>query len=248
MPIDEWPNDAELHRLFRETEAPPSTIDAAAIIRRSKRRRLPQQVGVGSAVTLAVAGISVASINGIRVPSIMDAAETSSDTLSGESWEAADGAVPWSTRATACATPVPAAEASQSAFRVTAEFADGRAGDSIVGSVLLTNSSTEEFTGWVTAPIVQVTADGVVVAHNDVATSAMRIELAPGESRSLVASVDTVHCGHGGASAGAPLEPGEYDVVATVSITSETGGQPTTSGDFGGPAAISTEPSRVRLD
>src|SRR5690606_3344783 len=69
------PTDAELRTLFRESSAPAATIDATTVIRRSRRRRLPQQLGVGSALTLAVAGIGVASITGLQglSPSMMAA-------------------------------------------------------------------------------------------------------------------------------------------------------------------------------
>jgi hypothetical protein len=250
MPVDEWPNDAELHRLFRESKVPSSTIDAAAIIRRSKRRRLPQQIGAGSALTLAVAGIGIASINGIRLPSMVGTVETTADTLSGESSGAAESAAPWSTEATGCETPVPAAESSRSALRVAVDFPDGRAGEPIVGSVLLTNTSADQFNGWVSAPIVHVMRDGVAVAHNDAnPSSAMRIELAPGESRSLVASVDTVQCGHGSdlVRAGAALAPGEYEVVATVTATSDPDEQAPISSDSGGPETVNSVPTTVTL-
>ena len=41
-------------------------LDAGRIIRRSKRRGLPRQVGVGGVTTLAVAGIAVGGITGLK--------------------------------------------------------------------------------------------------------------------------------------------------------------------------------------
>ena len=244
------PTDAELRTLFHDAAAPRASLDAAAIIRHSKRRRLPQQLGAGSVLTLAVAGIGVASINGLQGLAPMSASETAADAPMGESWVGADGAVPWSTRLSECSTPAPATEAAHSALSVSVEIPDGRAGDTIAGSVLLTNSSADPFSGWVTPPIVYVIADGIAVAHNGAeASSAMRIELAPGESRSLIAAVDTVHCEHD-ASAGAdsPLEPGQYEVVATVTITSDPDGPAAISSNTDGPATISSEPTTVSLN
>src|SRR5690606_3121408 len=69
------PTDAELRTLFRELPAPDASINPTAIIRRSRRRRLPQQLGVGSVLTLAVVGIGFASITGLQglAPSMMAA-------------------------------------------------------------------------------------------------------------------------------------------------------------------------------
>jgi hypothetical protein len=74
--------------------------------------------------------------------------------------------------------------------------------------------------------------------------------LAPGESRSIVASVDAVHCGHVSdvLRAGSALEPGEYDLLAIVTVTSDGGDQAPVSSDFGSPAMISSVPITVTLD
>src|SRR5690554_4518193 len=85
------PTDAELRTLFHDArfrdELPSgSSIDTASVNRRSKRRRLPQQIGAGSVLTLAVAGIGVASINGLRsfMPSaVSDASYTSAESSTG---------------------------------------------------------------------------------------------------------------------------------------------------------------------
>ncbi len=65
MPVE--PNLHDLFRSATESEHPADdAIDAKAVIRRSRRRRLPAQLGVGSVFTLAIAGVGVAGITGMQ--------------------------------------------------------------------------------------------------------------------------------------------------------------------------------------
>jgi hypothetical protein len=60
------PDDHGLSDLFHASDAPRTPpIDANEIIRRSRRRRLPRQIGAGSVFTLAIAGIGVAGVTGL---------------------------------------------------------------------------------------------------------------------------------------------------------------------------------------
>jgi len=59
--------DPTLRHLFPKDDGAPNTLDASAIIRRSRARRLPKRLAVGSVTTLAVAGIVIASVQGVGV-------------------------------------------------------------------------------------------------------------------------------------------------------------------------------------
>ena len=58
--------ESDLKKMFRETGPSLGQIDISLVLRRSSRRRVAQRVAVGSATTLAVAGIGVAGFTGIR--------------------------------------------------------------------------------------------------------------------------------------------------------------------------------------
>ncbi len=79
------PSDAELKALFHRADGPASSLDPAAIIRRSKRKRLPRQLSAGSVLTLAAAGIGVAGVTGVGglnfmgVRTASDLAESAAD-------------------------------------------------------------------------------------------------------------------------------------------------------------------------
>ena len=57
--------DPTIRLLFPKDDDAPNTLDAAAIIRRSRARRLPKRLAIGGVSTLAVAGIVVASLQGV---------------------------------------------------------------------------------------------------------------------------------------------------------------------------------------
>ena len=86
-----------LRHLFPKDDGAPNTLDAAAIIRRSRARRLPKRLAIGSVTTLAVAGIVVASVQGLSTTTQMSASEValpatgSTQDLSAASPAAGDG-------------------------------------------------------------------------------------------------------------------------------------------------------------
>ena len=221
------PTDAELRGLFHDASAPESRIDVATVIRRSKRRRLPQQLGAGSLLTLAVAGIGVASISGLQGLAPRGASDTVADSPMGASESGpvspADGQA-GAPRMDACGIEAPPGYFGQTPLSLVAEFPDANAGGSITGTVIVTNDGTEDFSGWTrSSPSVRVEAGGVVVARNEGATGAIeRVELSPGESLRLDGSVDAVTCGQA-PTQGTALEAGSYRLVATVEITAESG-------------------------
>lgn len=225
------PTDTDLRALFRDIPTPKSTIDTEAVIRRSKRRRLPQQLGAGSALTLAVAGIGVASINGIRAAAPMSASD-----MAGTSPTSVSEGAPFSEGA-----PIPGADSSVPERQVSCEVgglddaavdtdlrvgvrfpAAAPTGGSVAGAITLTNSSAEPISGVAVAPAVSVTGPGTQLTHSDRSANTTPVSLGAGESIALEFSFEAVACEPGG-RAGASLNAGEYELAATVTFLPEHG-------------------------
>ena len=82
------PVEPNLSDLFRSATPPTAAINTSDVIRRSRRRRLPARIGAGSVVGLAVVGISVAGITGLK--GITGGSAASSDSAAIESSEDGD--------------------------------------------------------------------------------------------------------------------------------------------------------------
>jgi hypothetical protein len=229
------PTDAELRTLFHEASTPPPSIDAAAVIRRSKRRRLPQQLGAGSVLTLAVAGIGVAGFTGLRglTPS---ASETAADAPRGvaESGPFAGTDSTESERDASCVTD--AADATSNAvLDLEGRFpASAAAGERVTGALTLTNAGTEPVEAVTLAPTVTLARGGEVLHHRDTAATGTTVALAPGESVDIAVSFDTVGCDADGRATGTALEAGEYTVAAVLELRQPDGSIRV----IGGPASV----------
>ena len=204
--------ESELRRLLGE--GGPSNqrgIDLAQVIRRSARRRITQQVAVGGATTLAVAGIGVASVTGVRwlgaqSSSLSSGAGSSSavesprESSNGRS--SADGAT--IKRAPAekinlCGGALARVAPNRSGLLLTADFASAAASaDRISGTVTLTNNGTERIVGSSAAsPAITLSRDGITLWHSNgpmIALAAM-VDLAPGASMTYQAWLVPVTCG-----------------------------------------------------
>ncbi|MHA6668854.1 hypothetical protein ACX3O0_08280 [Homoserinimonas sp. A447] len=231
------PTDAELRSLFHDAAfhnaaAPVASLDAAAIIRRSKRRRLPQQVGAGSVLTLAVAGIGVASLNGLQGLAPMGASQTMADAPASESSEesgqGADGAVPWmdsgtSLRQTSCDVPVADGRVDE-ALEITPVFSTvAPTGEAVVGTLNLTNTGSLRIVGVAANPTVTLVRHGERILYSDRGATETRVDLAPGESISLSFSFDAFQCDAEGGATGAALEAGAYTLSAEVELRPDAG-------------------------
>ena len=259
------PGDSELRAWMHGegSDLPASSrhtrLDAAAIIRRTKRRRLPRQIGAGGVMTLAVAGISVASITGLKAlgPNVFGTSTSAERSAGDNSAEVPpelsapqdtpavrDGVSP--DRANLCGSTLAAVPQNRFGLTLTQHFpAEAPAtGAPVTGSVTLTNTSARTISGTSTSrPSVTISQDTRVVWHsNGVQPAGTAVTLAPGQSLQYPATFTPVACTAADDRAGAfppglpALAPGQYHVSVLLAID--------VSGDG---ALVGTEPVVITL-
>jgi hypothetical protein len=230
MPNDTGLNDTELRELFRRAAGPSSSIDPAMIIRRSKRRRLPRQLSTGGALTLAVAGIGVASVTGIGGMSIFGA-RTASD-LSERAADApgtdATAASPYATEDGAGCEAAPPVSGTNP-WRLTLEVAptDGRAvsaNETAIASFTLRNDGSTPVSVSPVGPVVHtLQRDGAIVATGSGELLASgggaitSVDLGPAESVQLQSRFALQSC----LPADTRLQPGNYTLTTHLSVQSD---------------------------
>jgi len=203
------PTEAELRAWLHEGDlgSPAREADAGSVIRRSRRRRLPRQLAAGGTLTLAIAGIGVAGFTGLRgVPmgaSVNDAStESAPEAFDGQDADNPAGgdaiqAVPASQLNT-CGDSIADLD-SNTVLVLETRFtpsvpADGQ---SVDGTVTLTNTGTERITGTTAAtPAITLSQDGEVLWHSNgpMIMMVVEVDLAPGESLEYPASFTAVRC------------------------------------------------------
>lgn len=197
--------ETELKKMFTESSPSLGQIDLSSVLRRSSRRRVAQQVAVGSATTLAVAGIGVAGFTGIRglVPSTGSASSVSASTPTRD-------ASPGDTTAQGRLTGAPIERINRcgGALADIAPNADGlvlttsfpaadASADRVSGTVTLTNTGMGHIVGGsAVSPEIILSKDGIVRWHSNGAVAAMGVivDLAPGASMTYQASFQPVTC------------------------------------------------------
>ena len=213
--------EPNIRDLFRAGHTPTGRpIDTDAVIRRSKRRRLPAQLGVGGVATLAIGGIGVVALqnldSSVSPASIMS--ESSSDE-SGSAYDgffapaqeggardaARDGSTEYGTvkrapadRINLCGGALAEVAPSATGLVLTPSFPDAAAGSGgVEGTVTLSNTGSTTVTGYSAAsPAITLSQNGVVLWHSSGPTVQMirDISLAPGESLQYTASFTPVVC------------------------------------------------------
>ena len=199
--------ESDLKKMFSEAGPSLGHVDLSGVLRRSSRRRVAQQLAVGSATTLAVAGIGVAGFTGLHglMPSTTAGSastastpESRGDSTSGST--ATDGGL---TRAPAdkinlCGGTLADVAPNAGGLVLSTNFAAADASaDRITGTVTLTNSGSERMTGISAAfPAITLSKDGIVLWHSNGPIAAMGavVDLAPGASVAYQASFRPVAC------------------------------------------------------
>jgi hypothetical protein len=231
--------ESDLKRLFAETGPNLGSVDLDRVLRRSSRRRVVQQVAVGGATTLAVAGIGVASVVGIR--GIGSQTGSGSSSVAGSAGSPAKDSrgesateAPSIQRAPAdklnlCGGTLADVSPNASGLVLTAHFAAADASaDRVDGTVTLTNSGPDRITGSSPAtPAITLSRDSKVLWHSNgpmIALAAV-VDLAPGASMTYNASFVPVRCATEDETAGSfpqnlpHVSPGTYQVSAAIDLT-----------------------------
>lgn len=237
------PTESELRTLLKndaEDAAGSRRLDAAAVIRRSKRRRLPQQLAVGGLSTLAVAGIGFAGVTAFRM--LPQGAMTMSAGSSADSGAVPERAAPGTAqgikrapadRINLCGGPLAEVAPNPDGLVLSTAFpASSAAGNEpIDGTVTLTNTGTQTIKGTTAAsPAITVSQDGMVLWHSNgpMIMLAAVVDLAPGQSMSYRASFTPVRCGVAddrvdGFPDNLPaLTAGSYQVSAAIDLSRES--------------------------
>ena len=252
--------ESDLKGLFEAAGTPSGQrIDTGLVIRRSSRRRRGQQLVIGGATTLAVAGIGVASVAGLRaiIPSAstMSTGSSTSDSGSTDSGlrgpDVAKGSEPGITRAPAeklnlCGGELARAAPNAAGLVLTANFPTApAASEAIEGTVTLTNTGSTHVRGTTAAaPAITLSKDGVTLWHSNGPMIAMAavVDLAPGASMTYQATLVPVVCGVEDDSAASfrsalpHVAPGVYQVSAAIDLVSE--GDTVTNDLVTGPLAL----------
>ncbi len=229
--------ETDLRDFLRGSESPGAgSLDARAVIARSKRRRLPKQIGMGGLATLAVGGISVIGIQNFA-PSVAPPQIQAEDSTMGRDSSAGSSSAMERApldKLNLCGGPRAEVAASDTGLVATAEFPDAPAGRTAIdGAVTVVNSSGASVSATITsAPLITLTRDGIVVWHTtgvSVAT-VTPITLAAGEATRLGASLTPLECtsddelGTGFGDELPALPPGRYGISAAIEVILDSTG------------------------
>lgn len=262
------PTEAELSAWLRDPRnRGVSAIDPAAVIRSSKRRRLPKLLAVGGALSIAVAGFGVAGISGFQSLTPGDGFASSAGSSSESTPESAPGAAAEedsgatdtgigsapAEKINLCGGEVADVAPSPTGLVLTTDFPSPvpAGAEQVDGTVTLTNTGTETIVGTTAAsPAVTISQGGVVLWHSNgpMIMLAVMVDLAPGESMEYSASFTPVRCGVEDDAAESfrpdlpPLGAGVYQVSAAIDLIPE-------GAEAGAPAELITGPTAdITLD
>jgi hypothetical protein len=228
------PTESALRGMFESAEA-PNTLDADRIIARSRMRRLPRVVGAATIGTLAIAGFGVLGLQALTMQQQQPMTASTLDQSAEDSGGAApEGTETFVKRAAAdeinlCAYPVAETFPSFSGLQLDVAFPEAvPAGGTVDGAVTLTNTSDARVTGTTgTRPAITLSQNGIVLWHSNgpVDSSAVVVDLEPGQSLQYAASFEPLRCDVEDDVAEAfradlpPVPPGVYEVSAAIDFT-----------------------------
>ncbi|EAR25062.1 hypothetical protein A20C1_00701 [marine actinobacterium PHSC20C1] len=239
-------DENELRARLSGGELPAIEIDTSAVISRSKARRRPRQLAVGTVGVLAAASLVFAGVNTFpRADDMNSAISMLEDESSGarNGSEALDSSDFQSSPATGlCGTTMPSEATAP--FGLSLELtlpAEVVASGSAYGTVRLTNTSDDAVMGsTASVPDVNLLRDSVVISHSPDAQilSVMPVNLQPGQSVEFPVAIDILDCTT--IDTGGMVEPGTYEVSASLAFVPS-------DPDVGEAAEVRSEQSSILL-
>jgi hypothetical protein len=241
------PTESEFRDLFRSSgaELSSSGLDAASVIRRSKRRRVPQQLAVGGLGALAIAGIGVGSVSALQLflpgggtaGSAVGTMKSDGEGSSGLDGRLNDQGIKQAPadRINLCGGALADVAPAASGLVLTPDFPASTIADGapVTGTVTLTNTGPGRITGTTAAsPAITVSSDGTVLWHSNgpMIMMAVVVDLAPGASMRYQASFTPVRCEAADDQAGGfrgdlpALPAGDYQISAAIDLSREASG------------------------
>lgn len=228
------PTESDLRDALEGVSPQTSRLDAAAVVRRARARRLPRQVAVASFAGLAVAGVVV--VGASTLPRVMSTTTAADSAV--EAPESAAGGSPsqYTVRpdesfANVCGEPTkPPPSAGELVLNLTFPSSAAADGLPVDGVATLINAGSTRLTGSTPArPVITISRDGVTVWHSNgpLDQAGRLIDLAPGESVDFAVSFTPVECsapdeiGDGFRGELPALGPGTYEVSAFLAFAPE---------------------------
>ncbi|MGV8852411.1 MAG: hypothetical protein ACOH1M_07590 [Rhodoglobus sp.] len=220
-------DESELRSHLADSTAPAITIDAYAVIARSRARRRPRQFAVGAAGVLAAASLVFAGVTTFpRTPDLTTAGimadesstrmDSESNAGSAESFLAPEDAA----FAETCGAIIPPTAASPRGLALEIDIPSPvTASGSAFGTVRLTNTSDSAVTGTTASvPDVNLIRDDVSISHTPDAQilTVVPVNLQPGQSIEFAVSVAIYDCTT--IDTGGMLEPGIYSVNTSLAF------------------------------
>ena len=239
--------EPNLRELFTRDTPTLRAIDTDAVIRRSKTRRLPAQVGIGGAFTLAIGALGVTGLQGMGgTQPASDSAVSSAEQgpadeqpvqpeagvkgmVEGDAPSSATSKRAPADRINVCGGTLADVAPSATGLVLTVNFPDAAVGTApIVGTATLTNTGGQTIVGYSPAsPAITLSQAGTVLWHSNgpMIQSIQDVSLAPGESLEYAASFTPVVCAVEDDTAESfrtdlpPVAAGEYQVSAAADVS-----------------------------
>ena len=231
------PDELNLGDLLRSADtATTGKINADAVIRRARRRRVPRLVGAALVSVCAVVVVVGGAVYGLGNLAISTNGTASSAVDSG-------GTVPKTQpdtsgsgmlAASRCGYVAPQLSPTTNGLVVALDLPStvGRGGV-VTGVVTLTNTGAQRVTGSTGVPVITLSQNGIVVWHTDAGTAASlrQFDLSHGASTTFQVVLSPLLCSKGDESSGElrtdlpPAPAGEYQVSASVVVAIAGGGE-----------------------
>ena len=217
-------DESELRSMLRREAdgGPAPELDTSRLVRRSRARRLPRQLAVGGALSLAIVGLGVGTVSGVRLfnpPAEVSSAGGGSDTTDEEVGTLSEGPQTESEESDSGSSGdssagggiqlAPAYKIHGCGGMLGVVPADGLTGVSVAvdfpaqattsgtvrGTVEITNDTGEPLTGVMSdVAATTLSQDGVVLWHTPRLDRTLPVDLDPGESTTLDASFEPRVC------------------------------------------------------